>query len=95
VATMASVGGVLLQHKLSFIAAIDSIQGGLWMGAPIPTHLHVGQGLPTGGSQQLMERDEFICQVRERLKQAQNHYKLWYDRNHRELEFHLEDWVWL
>jgi hypothetical protein len=61
---MASVGGVLLQHKLSFFAVIDSIQGGLWMGAPIPTHLHVGQGLPTDGSQQLMERDEFICQVR-------------------------------
>jgi hypothetical protein len=36
---------------------------------------------------QLTKRDEFIFQVHERLKQAQNHYKLQYDRNHRELEF--------
>jgi hypothetical protein len=33
--------------------------------------------------------------VRERLEQAQNHYKLQYVRNHRELEFHPGDWVWL
>jgi hypothetical protein len=42
-----------------------------------------------------MERDKFICQVWEWLEQAQNHYKLQYDRNHRELEFHPRDWVWL
>jgi hypothetical protein len=42
--------------------------------------------------QQLMERDEFICQVQERLEQAQNHYKLQYDRNHRELKFHPGYW---
>jgi hypothetical protein len=33
--------------------------------------------------------------VRERLEKAQNHYKRQYNRNHRELEFHTEDWVWL
>jgi hypothetical protein len=45
--------------------------------------------------QQLMERDEFICQVQERLEHAQNHYKLQYDRNHRELKFHPGYWVWM
>jgi hypothetical protein len=43
----------------------------------------------------LTERDEFIFQLHERLEQAQNHYKFQYDHNHRELEFHPSDWVWL
>jgi hypothetical protein len=33
--------------------------------------------------------------VHEQLEQAQNHYKLQYDRNHQELEFNPGDWVWL
>jgi hypothetical protein len=45
--------------------------------------------------QQLMECDEFICQVREWLEQAQNHYKLQYDGGHWDLEFQPRDWVWL
>jgi hypothetical protein len=44
---------------------------------------------------QLMEHDEFICQVWERLEQVHNHYKLQYDCNHQELEFNHRDWVWL
>jgi hypothetical protein len=39
--------------------------------------------------------NEFIFQVHEQLEQAQNHYKLQYDRNHQELEFNPGDWVWL
>jgi hypothetical protein len=42
---------------------------------------------------QLTDRDEF--EVRERLEQAQNHYKLQYDRKRGELEFQPGDWVWL
>jgi hypothetical protein len=38
---------------------------------------------------QLLEHDEFLLQVRERLELAQNHYKLQYDCKHWELEFHL------
>jgi hypothetical protein len=46
---------------------------------------------------QLIEHDEFIFQVHEQLEQAQNHYKLQYDRNHRVLEFNPGNWVklWL
>jgi hypothetical protein len=44
---------------------------------------------------QLKERDEFLAETRERLEQAQNHYKLYYDRKHREVEFQVGQWVWL
>jgi hypothetical protein len=45
--------------------------------------------------QQLQDRDEFLVEARERLEQAQQHYKDFYDRKHRELEFQAGDWVWL
>jgi hypothetical protein len=45
--------------------------------------------------EQLRERDEFVLEIRERLKQAQQRYKGFYDRKHREVEFAVGDWVWL
>jgi hypothetical protein len=44
---------------------------------------------------QLKEQDEFLAETRERLEQAQNHYKLYYDCKHREVEFQVGQWVWL
>jgi hypothetical protein len=44
---------------------------------------------------QLLDWDELLPLARERLEQAQNYYKLQYDRKHRELEFSERDWVWL
>jgi hypothetical protein len=44
---------------------------------------------------QLMDRDKLLLHTWERLEQAQNHYKLQYDRKHRELKFSEVDWVWL
>jgi hypothetical protein len=44
---------------------------------------------------QLSERDEFLVETRERLEQAQNYYKLYYDRKHQEVEFQVGQWVWL
>jgi hypothetical protein len=38
-------------------------------------------------SQQLTERDEFLADVRDRLEQAQQHYKAQYDAKHREVVF--------
>jgi hypothetical protein len=43
----------------------------------------------------MLEHDEFLMEIRERLKQAQQHYKVYYDRGHRELEFEEGQWVWL
>jgi hypothetical protein len=42
-----------------------------------------------------MERDEFLLEIHEWLMQAQQQYKLYYDRCRRELEFEPGQWVWL
>jgi hypothetical protein len=44
---------------------------------------------------QLTARDEFLMEIRERLVQARHHYKAFYDRNHREVEFEVGQWMWL
>jgi hypothetical protein len=44
---------------------------------------------------QLQDRNEFLQEVCDRLEQAQTHYKLQYDCNHRDLEFHMGEWAWL
>jgi hypothetical protein len=45
--------------------------------------------------QQLTTRDEFLVETKERLEQAQQYYKLHYDRKHREVEFQVGQLVWL
>jgi hypothetical protein len=42
-----------------------------------------------------MERDKFLLEIHERLVQAQQQYKMYYGRRHRELEFEPGQWVWL
>jgi hypothetical protein len=44
---------------------------------------------------QMLERDEFLAKIRDRLEKAQQHYKEFYDRKHREVEFEVGQWVWL
>ena len=39
--------------------------------------------------------DEILAEVRQRLLQAQQLSKKYYDTNHRDLEFAVGDWVWL
>lgn len=46
-------------------------------------------------NRQLLDRDEFLLEVRDRLQQAQQHYKMYYDQKHRALEFQVGQWVWL
>ena len=45
--------------------------------------------------QQMLERDEFLAEVRDRLEQAQQYSKQQYDKKHRELSFEVGQWVWL
>jgi hypothetical protein len=45
--------------------------------------------------QQLLERDEFLLEVRDRLKQAQSYHKAAYDKKHRDVEFMVGQWVWV
>ena len=43
----------------------------------------------------LQDHDAFLAEVRERLLQAQEYAKRYYDGHHRPLEFAVGDWVWL
>jgi hypothetical protein len=43
----------------------------------------------------MTEQDEFLAEVRDRLEQAQQHYKVVYDRRHHLVEFVMGQWVWL
>lgn len=45
--------------------------------------------------QALINRDEMLETIRQRLSQAQHHMKAVYDQGHRDLEFELGSWVWL
>jgi hypothetical protein len=45
--------------------------------------------------QQLVDRDEFLGEIKNRLLHAQELMKGTYDHNQRELEFKEGDWVWL
>jgi hypothetical protein len=45
--------------------------------------------------QQLTKRDGFLAEIKERLELAQQHYKAYYDRTHRDAEFQVGQWVWL
>jgi hypothetical protein len=44
---------------------------------------------------QLQDRDEFLLEIHERLEQAQQQYKFFYDRKHHEVSFDVGQWVWL
>jgi hypothetical protein len=48
--------------------------------------------LPTVHAQ-LLERDEFIMEIHERLLQVQQQYKMYYDHTHRTLDFEVNQWV--
>jgi hypothetical protein len=45
--------------------------------------------------QSILDRDLFLSEVRERLHQAQEYAKLYYDNNHHEVVFGVGDWVWV
>jgi hypothetical protein len=44
---------------------------------------------------QMVDRDEFLQEIREHLEQAQHQYKVFYDRKHHVVEFAVGQWVWL
>jgi hypothetical protein len=43
----------------------------------------------------LREQDLFLVEVRDRLLQAQEHARRFYDGTHCDMEFKVGDWVWL
>ena len=44
---------------------------------------------------QIVDRDQFLHDIRERLLQAAQQYKHYYDDKHRALSFDVGEWVWL
>jgi hypothetical protein len=42
---------------------------------------------------QLQDRDEFLAEVRERLEQAHQQHKAFYDRKHRQLNLVVGEWA--
>jgi len=66
-------------------------------GQPLPALLpHTAGAAQTDTADTLLRgRDSFLADVRERLLQARQHAKHYYDVHHRELEFAVGEWVWL
>ncbi|XP_066391728.1 uncharacterized protein [Miscanthus floridulus] len=73
--------GIVRLHK--FPSSIVSDQDPVFTG-------HVWRDLFPDAS-----RDEILAEVRQRLLQAQQLSKKYYDANHSDLEFVIDDWVWL
>jgi hypothetical protein len=55
----------------------------------------VGQSKVPAVDQQLLDRDEFLAKIKDRLQHAQDLMKGNYDQHHQEAEFTEGDWVWL
>ncbi|KAJ3684733.1 hypothetical protein LUZ61_013897 [Rhynchospora tenuis] len=45
--------------------------------------------------QQLQQRDEFLIEIHNRLLEAQQRMKVQHDKLHRDLEYQVDDWVWV
>jgi hypothetical protein len=54
-----------------------------------------GQSRVPAVDKQLVARDEFLAEIKERLLHAQEVMKGNYDAHHRQVEFQVGDWVWL
>jgi hypothetical protein len=94
-AAMAVLGGVLLQLFILGIHPDIAVEGGLWPRPPSIRTYTEGEARLLAVHQQLSTRDEFLVEIDDRLEQAQQHYKLHYDRKHCDIEFQVGDWVWL
>ena len=66
-------------------------------GRPPPPILpfHPEMARTEAAAELLRGRDEILAEVRQRLLQAQQLFKKYYDAHHREAEFAVGDWLWL
>jgi hypothetical protein len=46
----------------------------------------------TSGKTQLIDRDKFLVEIKDRLEQAQQHYKAYYDCT-RDAEYQVSQWL--
>jgi len=92
---LARLGGVLLQHVLPHRPPSHPVRGGIWPPPPPILPYTPGTAKTEAADALLRSRDDILAEVRQRLLQAQQLSKRYYDANHRELEFAVGDWVWL
>jgi len=66
-------------------------------GRPPPTLLSYEPGSSglEAVDRSLLERDEFIMEVKDRLQLAQQVMREYYDRTNRDIHYDVGDWVWL
>jgi hypothetical protein len=92
---MAAVGRVLLQHGVPVIVVDVALPSGVWPRPSVVRSYTQGEARLPAVQQQLLERDEFLLEVRDRLEQAQSYDKAAYDKKHRDVEFMVGQWVWV
>jgi len=91
---LVALGRILLQFVISGLLVNITLPCGLWA-PPILRAYEQGEAQLPAVEQQLLERDEFLAEVRDWLEQAHQYAKVQYDRKHRELSFEVVQWVWL
>jgi hypothetical protein len=82
---MAILGGVLLQHLVPHLPSRHTIRDGLR--SATATHLlpYTARTAKTEATDRLLRsRDEMLAELRQRLLQAQQLSKKYYDANHRD-----------
>ena len=90
---LVAVGGVLLQHLLSYRPTPFEVVYGR---PPLPILPYKPGSARTDTADALLcSRDEVLAEVRQCLLQAQQLSKKYYDAGHRDLEFAMGNWVWL
>jgi hypothetical protein len=84
-------------YNTSYQQSIKTSPFELVYGRPPPSirSYAVGDARLPAVEKAMTERDEFLAEVRDRLEQAQQHYKAVYDRRHRPVQFAPGQWVWL
>ena len=84
-------------YNTSFHSALHATPFDVVYGRPPPPLLAYKAGAARTDTVDglLRDHDEALAEIRERLLQAQQLSKKYYDASHRELEFAVGDWVWL
>ena len=82
-------------YNMSFNNAFRATPFEVVYGRPPPSILPytLGTARTEAADALLRSRDDILAEVRQRLLQAQQLSKRYYDANHRELEFAVGDWV--
>ena len=84
-------------YNTSFHTALRATPFEVVYGRPPPPLLPYSPGTArTEAADALLQsRDEILAEVRQRLLQAQQLSKKYYDASHRDVKFQVGDWVWL